>query len=695
MNDYLIIDANRKIDPLLHQTNTVSDDALQRVISIAIPFINLNPAAGRVVSVGMGIYHTWTVLTDIGAVCQKGNWLEAAKKLPFLVLVVSSTAFAIIFPFGQFVISNGTQLLSSLYEIFLHLYTQEWEESGKALLRVLCQAIYIASVFTGTPELIALSLIIQALGELSQAYQEFAERGEERLPEIIAHLILGAIRIHSTVPHLRTVHRNHFGKQLTQEQWQEIYHQISLEREKSTNPLIDLEAILIEKNISSRVKEINFERTSTLTHLLFQNMRFQECNFQGVDFEGSRFHRIIADSCLFQSSSWIHSAVIDSQFYRCDLTSASVVASLQERVTYTDSNLSFACFNDSFLNQLSIEACTLEQTSFLGTAVQKSSITDSDLTDCLLLGAKEAFKIERCTPNKITKPIVGLCWNFRNKGIFADMISEALKDNKAIPLRFEYQPDDIDPFLLEIEVQQKIAEIRRDHGENFLSIAAEVIKRAEIDSQIGRLKTKALAYLQYCDGLSLPGGSDIQPEFYGATREMYTSPDADYRRSILEFSLLTLADKHKIPTMGTCRGAQMINVYFGGTLTQHVDGQLGAFKPLDLTDSSFKDWAKALFGDDFLSYSAHHQAIDQLGVGLETVLKADEIPKLAMSLDGNFIASQIHPEIYFSLRQMFEGFYKQFSDKKIELDEMLKSAFRMIEKNQNIYRYFVDLLRRT
>ena len=119
----------------------------------------------------------------------------------------------------------------------------------------------------------------------------------------------------------------------------------------------------------------------------------------------------------------------------------------------------------------------------------------------------------------------------------------------------------------------------------------------------------------------------------------------------MEFALISLANTLKIPTMGTCRGSQLINVFFGGTLKQHVEDQMGIFQQPEITDSSRKEWAIKFFGDAFFGLSAHHQASDKIGEGLEVVLKVGDIPKLIMSLDGNFIASQIHPEIYSPLRQ--------------------------------------------
>lgn len=691
------VNLNKRVDPVLHRTDVISDETLQRVAKIALPFLSLNAKTGMLASVGMGSYQAWTIAQDISAHYGEDGWLEFGCKSFHLVVVVSATAFSILFPLVQFAVSNVYQLGVNLYTLVIQLKECEGLAAAKTSLEILHQLIYIASVCLATSEWIALSLLIQAAVEAGQAYHAYAEKGLEHLPEIIANIVLASLRVYMACPHLKTVHRNYLGKQLSQTDWFWLYGEIYEAREKhGRSELVEVESFLIEKGISSYIKEINFGTTSDLTRLQFSNLRFQKCDFSSVNFEGSRFHKIRADSCLFEHASWINTTVMNSIFNQCDFRFTSIVHAYFHDVTFSNSNLSYACFNDSVLQSLSLRQCKMQETSFLMAAVRNGAITDSDLTDCLLLDARDQFRFKNCTPNKITKPVVGIGWNFREMGIFTPMIDHTLRKNGAIPLRFEYIPEDVSPELLQSEVQQLIAQVQAARPANMLSIPAEILKRAEAGSQLARVKERAASYLKHCNGLALPGGLDIQPEFYGAEKAPETFTDSDYRRSMIEFALLSEANQRKTPTLGTCRGSQLINIFFGGALKQHVPGQ-GGFQRMEFTDSSRKEWMRSLVGDDFHGYSAHHQASERMGRDLEVVMKAGDVTKFFISRDETFIGSQIHPEVHPQLeieKKMLEDFIAQG---KITLDDELRNTLALLDKsirgNRNIYNFFIEKAR--
>lgn len=72
----------------------------------------------------------------------------------------------------------------------------------------------------------------------------------------------------------------------------------------------------------------------------------------------------------------------------------------------------------------------------------------------------------------------------------------------------------------------------------------------------------------WCDGLILPGGGDIAPSFWGeenqASRNRNTALDS------AQAVMLQRAIEVGIPVLGICKGHQMINVYFGGSIVQHL-----------------------------------------------------------------------------------------------------------------------------
>jgi putative glutamine amidotransferase len=133
------------------------------------------------------------------------------------------------------------------------------------------------------------------------------------------------------------------------------------------------------------------------------------------------------------------------------------------------------------------------------------------------------------------------------------------------------------------------------------------------------------------DGLLLSGGADIDPARYGEAID--GAVDIDTARDALEWAALDSADRRARPVFGICRGLQFLNVHRGGSLLQHIDGQVGAPYPQSpalvhpLSVEPATRLAAILGGDvtPLAVNSYHHQAVtaERLAPGLRIAACAD------------------------------------------------------------------------
>ena len=89
------------------------------------------------------------------------------------------------------------------------------------------------------------------------------------------------------------------------------------------------------------------------------------------------------------------------------------------------------------------------------------------------------------------------------------------------------------------------------------------------------------ALLDLIDGLILSGGGDVDPKVYGSVN-VGVSVDVSDEADAFELALIRHAEARDLPVLGICRGCQLLNVAFGGTLHQEVtDKADGVHEPMD------------------------------------------------------------------------------------------------------------------
>ena len=174
------------------------------------------------------------------------------------------------------------------------------------------------------------------------------------------------------------------------------------------------------------------------------------------------------------------------------------------------------------------------------------------------------------------------------------------------------------------------------------------------------------------DGFLLTGGADISPERYYSHEHSPKSDDPTILREEIECLILSYAYKFDVPTLGICRGMQMMNVFFGGTLYQDLldqfplHGDDDAEHPIQHWQDD--DWSnpshfvqiirdsklgEMLDSDRLATNSMHHQGVRELSpmlrpaaYGPDGLVEAVELPTRTFMM-----GVQWHPE-YFARKSM-------------------------------------------
>ena len=124
------------------------------------------------------------------------------------------------------------------------------------------------------------------------------------------------------------------------------------------------------------------------------------------------------------------------------------------------------------------------------------------------------------------------------------------------------------------------------------------------------------------DGLAIPGDpSDVDPRFYGEKNRHAHTPHPQTEK--MQFKLIKKFAKANKPVLGICKGCQIINVAYGGSLHQDLGGYHRLWQTTHIKKGS---WLRKKLDATVSVYHYHHQAVKRL---------AENFKVMAWSMKGN------------------------------------------------------------
>lgn len=165
----------------------------------------------------------------------------------------------------------------------------------------------------------------------------------------------------------------------------------------------------------------------------------------------------------------------------------------------------------------------------------------------------------------------------------------------------------------------------------------------------------AKSYVDKIDALVIPGGDDVSPIYYGEEPLSKLGKNSP-KRDLFDLALIKEAHKQQKPILGICRGLQIINVAFGGSLYQDLSYKASVnVQHEQKTDLKYETHSVMIEKDSFLSNiyvsklmvnSYHHQAIKRIAPNFKVTAKStDGIIEAIEHTDQKIYAVQWHPEL--------------------------------------------------
>jgi len=187
--------------------------------------------------------------------------------------------------------------------------------------------------------------------------------------------------------------------------------------------------------------------------------------------------------------------------------------------------------------------------------------------------------------------------------------------------------------------------------------------------------------LNILDGLIISGGNDVDPVFYGERRKaknLNVTPERDH----FEMALVKEAYVRRMPLLAICRGMQLVNVAFGGSLYQDFSFEMKFFDHT-LEGSTLYNKRHGVIIQErskliniiqkkkIMVNTSHHQMVKKVGSGLVVTARSEKDGAIEAieSKDGHFLLGvQWHPELMKdkSSKALFDSFIESAREYKLK-----------------------------
>lgn len=458
-----------------------------------------------------------------------------------------------------------------------------------------------------------------------------------------------------------------------EETFGEIAYFFGILTAKKTNQLAE---DILNKNFSaaSTIFKNCFERSSQFSDENLKNVLFKDCHFTWVPFSNSSLSNVIFENCVLENISFLNASLKGCHFHNCHLKESMFFESKIEDCHFTNCSIIASSFEDAFLTSVMFRYCSLPATHFLETTIKNSVFVKCHLQDAIFFDNFIHFTADDFSKKTllITRQISAMLVDSENEGISIPKVFLKLDQiADLIPLRINIT----DKKHTMDNVNSEICTLLNKIKSNVIPILQQVHQKITYHphkyTKSMKILKKSEILAKHVHAFFLPGGEDVPPLLYGKQEEKSTKWSNTYRRSILELGMIYQSYHKGIPLMAVCRGFQMVNVFFGASLVQHIEGQQEKLiEKFQLTDKTKRGLYHQALKNPIFSSVLHHQGVLSKNSPKEhlepaiinhKIIKASE-PKYGGSCP--MLLLQFHPELYTAIpdNKMNDLFFKIFSD---------------------------------